>query len=305
MEEAAAYSGVLVDERLLEAGAARLNTATAGRGAPLLLLHGVTRCWLDYQPVIPSLAKRFRVLAPDHRGHGASSRGHAEYRVRDFAEDAAELLDRHLGGPVVIAGHSLGAMCAALVASRRPQQVAALVLEDPPGTMLAGGLASSPYALQFQGLANLVAGRAWDPAELARELSDLPVQHPADGRVVPWRELRDAAALRFAAECLVRLDARVLEAIVDGGWLEGLDWFGEIGNIRCPTLLLRADPACGGMLSEEEALRVESAIPECRRVDLPGHGHNIHATAPTTYLDQVGAFLEDVLDLTGRSAAPP
>ena len=90
------------------------------------------------------------------------------------------------------------------------------------------------------------------------------------------------------------MDPRVLDDLVEGRWLEGLDWFAELSNIRCPTLLLRADRLCGGMLAESEALRIESGIRQCKRVDFPQLGHNLHGTAPARYLDEVTRFLQDI-----------
>jgi len=139
-----------------------------------------------------------------------------------------------------------------MVAARVPHLVRSLVLEDPPGTLLQTGLEASHYHLHFMGVQRLLA-TPHTADELARALAEMPVQHPADGRVVALRELRDEAALRFAAECLVKVDARVLDAIIEGRWLDGLDWFAELKRIECGTLLLRADMPYGGMLRDAEA----------------------------------------------------
>jgi len=177
-----------------------------------------------------------------------------------------------------------------VVAARAREQVGALVLEDPPGTLLASGLDESRYALQFTGIQRLLAARP-DASTLAQQLATLPVQHPRDGRTVEFRELRDEATLRFSAECLVRMDPSVIDVLLAGRWLEGLDWFGNLPRIACPTLLLRADVDCGGMLSDAEAARAEELIPQCRRVDRPGLGHNLHTGDPQGTLAMVDDFL--------------
>jgi pimeloyl-ACP methyl ester carboxylesterase len=269
-----------------------LNTAVGPRnGPPQVLLHGVTRCWQDWQPVLPELMTRWQVFALDHRGHGGSGRTPGAYRVADFAGDALAFVQAYVGERAVLWGHSLGAMTAAVVAARAPERFGALVLEDPPGTLLAGGFGQSRYQLQFTGIRRLLDEHLDAPA-LAERLAALPVQHPRDGRTVEFREIRDEAALRFSAECLVKIDPTVLDPLIAGKWLDGLDWFGELPRIACPTLLLRADPDCGGMLSDAEAARITQLIPQCRRVERPGLGHNLHATDARATFKLVGDFLD-------------
>ena len=278
-------------ERIFDCGQLRLCAAVGpDNGPPLVLLHGVTRNWRDWRPVLPELMSRWRVFALDHRGHGGSERCASDYRVADFAADALAFVQRHFTERAVLWGHSLGAMVAANVAARAPERIAALVLEDPPGTLLASGIVESRYSLQFTGTRRLLDEKP-DAGALAERLAVLPVQHPRDGRIVEFREIRDAAALRFGAECLVKMDTAVLDVLLAGRWLEGLDWFGELPRIVCPTLLLRADTDCGGMLSEAEAARIAQLIRHCRRVDRPGLGHGLHSANPQGTLALVRDFL--------------
>ncbi len=286
-------------EHMVALGSVTLNVACSEplestNGTPLVLLHGVTRQWRDYQGVLAELVPHGPVMALDQRGHGRSSQGHDHYRVPDFVDDAMTFLQSLQGRPVVLIGHSLGAMTAAMVAARMPGQVLALVMEDPPGSSLGENISESRYWLQFNGLRDLLRQPVMSPEVLARTLAELPVQHPHDGHIVRWSELRNAEALRFAAECLLAMDPAVLDDLVAGHWLEGLDWFGELAAIRCPTLLLRSDPACGGMLSEDEAQLIQSSIAGCERIDSPGHEHNLHATAPARYMELVSRFLVSI-----------
>lgn len=289
-----------MQERMVRIGDQTLNCAVGpGNGPPLVLLHGVTRCWRDFDALLPSLMERGQVFALDHRGHGKSGRTVPSYRVADFAADAVAFLDAHVSEPAVLIGHSLGAMVAALVAAELPRQVRAVILEDPPGTTLAEGIRQSRFHLQFANTARLLA-TARDVESLTRELADMEVQRPGDGAVVRFSEIRDLHAIRFGAECLLQMDPAVLTALLQGRWLEGIDWFGSLPKIECPTLLLRADPACGGMLDESEATRITSLIPRCARVDLPGVSHSIHSTQPDRMLALITNFLEtNPLPVTG------
>ena len=95
---------------------------------PVLLLHGLGATGaLNWAACFEPLAERRRVVAIDHRGHG---RGLAceRFRLTDCADDAAELIERELGEPAVVAGYSMGGPIAQLLALRHPHLVRGLVL---------------------------------------------------------------------------------------------------------------------------------------------------------------------------------
>jgi non-heme chloroperoxidase len=74
------------------------------------------------------MAKKFRVIVPDQRGHGDSDRPLAGYSIDNFATDAIQLMDAlHISSAVVV-GHSMGSFIARRIAARAPQRVARLVL---------------------------------------------------------------------------------------------------------------------------------------------------------------------------------
>ncbi len=82
-----------------------------GEGSTLLLLHGVTRCGEDWEPLLSTLTSQWRVIALDQRGHGGSERANS-YLVTDYVGDAVRLVRDELSTPTTIFGHSLGAMVA-------------------------------------------------------------------------------------------------------------------------------------------------------------------------------------------------
>ncbi|MGI5458528.1 alpha/beta fold hydrolase [Streptomyces sp. CA-249302] len=102
-----------------------------GAGETLLLVHGGTCDSHDWSAQIGAFATRHRVLAPDLRGHGHSTGLTGGMRPRDFATDLAELLDGIDPGPVVVVGHSMGALVASVLAVEHPSLVRAVVAVDP------------------------------------------------------------------------------------------------------------------------------------------------------------------------------
>lgn len=97
----------------------------------MVLLHGLTASGANWAPVAPVLASRYRVYAPDLRGHGASD-WPGEYRFDSLVADVVGFLDALALDRVVLVGHSMGGVVGYLLAARYPERVGALVLEDPP-----------------------------------------------------------------------------------------------------------------------------------------------------------------------------
>src|SRR5437867_3138997 len=92
-------------------------------GPALLLLHGVTRNGRDWENILPELTRHWRVIALDARGHGGSARA-ASYLLTDYIADTVRFVNEIAdSAPLVILGHSLGAMVAAAVAAELPQRV--------------------------------------------------------------------------------------------------------------------------------------------------------------------------------------
>ena len=123
-----------------------LNVAIAGQGPAVLLLHGFPHTWQLWTDVMDKLAASYRVIAPDLRGLGASTRAQTGYDARSLADDAAALLGALGEGGAVVAGIDAGAPPAFLLAMTRPGLVRRLVLMESllgrlPGAedFLAGG----------------------------------------------------------------------------------------------------------------------------------------------------------------------
>jgi 2-(acetamidomethylene)succinate hydrolase len=102
---------------------------SAGTGAPVICMHGITANAYVFEPIIGLLADRLRVVSIDQRGHGRSGRP-PRYGAEDFAEDTAALVEHLAAGPAVLLGHSLGARNAFVTANRYPELVRAVVAVD-------------------------------------------------------------------------------------------------------------------------------------------------------------------------------
>jgi len=85
-----------------------LHYVTCGRGDAVVLLHGWPQTWYEWRKIIPALAERYRVIAPDMRGLGDSSRPATGYDKRTVAADIYQLV-RQLGHErIFLVGHDWG-----------------------------------------------------------------------------------------------------------------------------------------------------------------------------------------------------
>ena len=111
-----------------------LDFGDAKRPVDLIFVHANGFNAVTYRTLLAPLSASFRIWAPDLRGHGQSRlpvgakgrRGWIDHR-----DDLIALLDGMDGPPVVMAGHSMGAVSGLLAAAERPGRVSKLVLLDP------------------------------------------------------------------------------------------------------------------------------------------------------------------------------
>ena len=99
-----------------------------GDGEVVLLIHGLGSSSGDWEPQVPVLASRYRVLAVDLRGHGQSSKPAGPYSIAMFADDVAELIEALGVSPCHVVGLSLGAMITLELAATRADIVRSAVV---------------------------------------------------------------------------------------------------------------------------------------------------------------------------------
>jgi pimeloyl-ACP methyl ester carboxylesterase len=107
-----------------------LHYVTCGKGDPLVLLHGWPQTWYEWRRVMPALAERYTVIAPDMRGLGDTSRPLTGYDKRTIAADIHQLIGRLGHDKILLVGHDWGGPVAYAYACARPDAVRKLVILD-------------------------------------------------------------------------------------------------------------------------------------------------------------------------------
>jgi pimeloyl-ACP methyl ester carboxylesterase len=117
-------------DRFAEVNGVKLHYLAAGKGDPVILLHGYAQTSQMWRPLIPELAKTHLVIAPDLRGFGDSAKPEGGYEKKTMAQDVhalAEALGIKRAG---IAGHDIGLMVAYAYAAQYPGEVERIALMD-------------------------------------------------------------------------------------------------------------------------------------------------------------------------------
>jgi pimeloyl-ACP methyl ester carboxylesterase len=246
-------------------------------GPPVVLLHGSTGRWQNFNPIIPLLGWRWHLYGPDFRGHGRSGRADGDYRLVDYAADTARFLREVVREPAVLLGWSLGAHVALEVAAQAGDGVRAIVLVDPPLDM-SPARTHARYA-DFVALREL-AGSGRPLMEVTSALAEL------------WGA--NAANARGSAAGILLVDPDTIARYLDDSILDGFDLEERLARVVCPVLLVQADPAAGGHLTDERADGAAAALADCALVRLTGVGHGVHAQQPLPFAQMVNQFLDSI-----------
>ncbi|UFQ98782.1 alpha/beta fold hydrolase [Pseudomonas wenzhouensis] len=201
----------------------QLHYEDYGHGAPLLLVHGLGSSTRDWEYQIPLLARHYRVLALDVRGHGRSDKPRGSYRIADFADDVVALIEHLQLPPVHLVGISMGGMIGFQLGVDRPELLRSLTIVN-----------SSPEVKARNAREWLEIGKRWT---LSRLLS-LDTIGKALGKLL-FPKPEQAELRRKIAERWPQNDKHAylasLDAIIGWGVRE------RLGRITCPTLVISAD----------------------------------------------------------------
>ena len=281
-----------LQEHFFDAGELNINYVTGPKnGRPLVLLHGLGRSWQDFALLIPEFAPRWHVYAVDLRGHGKSGHLPRGYTSAGYAGDISKLLAEVIVEPAILFGHSMGGVASMHVAAQHPALVRAAILGD--NALSDDVLQRSFYRELFLGLHKLVL-TGGSVQELARGLANIRILVPGLDHPIALGDLpgNDEPYLLKWAECLRQLDPDTLAMTLDGSTLADFDSQALLRKIRCPTLILQANPELCGLMTDAEVQQAMRLLPNAKFVKFPLLGHALHQQQPQPVIKAVNAFLE-------------
>ncbi|HET6470892.1 MAG TPA: alpha/beta fold hydrolase [Pseudomonadales bacterium] len=232
-----------------------------GRGEALLLLHGFTGSKLDFHDQIPWFSDRYRVLAPDQRGHGESTNVGREdaYAMDILVGDLAGFLDALDVERVHLLGHSMGGMVAMRFALKHPTRLKSLILMDTAAEPLTIFPAAVREQLARDVRANGCAARidmmkSMEMSEGARRGVDYL------GEAEHWRRI-ELKLNQMDPEAWVGIGNDIAEAPAV---------LPQLHAIKATTTILCGD---GDVPFVEPSARMAKAIPNARLVMIPLAAH--------------------------------
>jgi pimeloyl-ACP methyl ester carboxylesterase len=124
---------MLFEHAYAELGDVRLHYVTAGQGPAVVLLHGWPQTWYMWRDVMSGLAPHYRVIAPDLRGLGDSSRPADGYDKKTLAQDVWHLVHDVLREEsLFVVGHDWGGPTAFALAAQHREAVRRVAIFDVP-----------------------------------------------------------------------------------------------------------------------------------------------------------------------------
>jgi pimeloyl-ACP methyl ester carboxylesterase len=220
VERAAAEGTPEPQERDLEISGGRhihVLTAGPGRSQEIVFLHGLGGSISTWQIVLGDLAERYRVIAFDLPGHGASAKANpesADYSIDGHASAVAEALEAAKISSAILVGHSLGGAVALRVATQSSDLVSGLVLIDSAllGSDIAPELLDLMAGEPGKGTARGLLDLFMEDEKLVsqRAIDDMVGNQTGQGA---WAAQQATANAAFAGGAQAGFDANVLQSI--------------------------------------------------------------------------------------------
>jgi pimeloyl-ACP methyl ester carboxylesterase len=258
-----------------------LHVEQRGAGAPaLVFLHywgGSSRTW---RHVVDALSPEFRTVTIDQRGWGQSDKPETGYTLTDMADDAQSVIAALQLEQYILVGHSMGGKVAQMIASRRPEGLAGLVLIAPAGP--------TPLAIPEEVRTGMVQAYATRDSIVAtvRQVLAPNGLSPDDLELVIADSLAGGRAAKAAWPLAVSQE----------------DITAAVADIDVPVIVVSGED---DRVDPPSVLRSDllTHIPQAQLLLLPGVGHLSPLEAPADIADILRAIAPLVTDAAAGSTA--
>jgi len=268
-----------------EVNGVRLHYLSAGKGDPVILLHGFAESSHMWRPLIAELAKDHLVIAPDLRGFGQSAVPQGPYTKSVMAQDVHALAVSLGIKSAKVVGHDIGLMVAYAYAAQYPQEVSKIALMDAflpgIGDWTKVWLLRDLWHFHFYGETPLALVKGRERTYLEHFWNDFAADRT--------KSLSEADRKFYAAE-YARPDHMRAGFEVFRAFEKDAAEFAEYGKkkLAIPMLVLAGERASGDVLIEQARL-VDSQV---EGVKIKGKGHWLMEEATGEVVPKLVQFLK-------------
>lgn len=260
----------------------------AGEGPPIVLVHGITSSARTWREVMPGLAKKHTVIAPDLPGHGRSDKPRGDYSLGNYASGVRDLLAVLDIGRATVVGHSFGGGVAMQFGYQFPNRIARLVLVDSGG--LGNEVAFYLRAATLPGAEYVIPVLFSPPARLASR---------ALGRALGRLGVKPSPNTRGLAEGMESLgDSATRRAFIHTA-RSVIDPTGQRVDARdrlylskgVPTMLIWGEK--DRVIPIRHGQQAHEMMPHSRFEVVPGAGHFSHNDDPDRFVALLSEFIAE------------
>ena len=273
-----------VGDRIATVNGVRLHYLIAGKGEPVLLLHGYAQNSHMWRPLIAELAESHTVVAPDLRGFGQSAKPQSGYDKKTMAQDVHALASSLGIRRASVVGHDIGLMVAYAYAAQYPAEVDRIVLMDAflpgVGDWKTVWLLRDLWHFHFYGET---------PLKLVTGRERIYFEHFWNDFAADPKHSVPEADRRFYARSYAQPGAMRAGFEVFRAFEQDAKDFAEFAQnkLTMPMLVLTGEKASGTFLIDQARL-VDSNV---EGVVVKGSGHWLMEEAPQQVIPQLVAFI--------------
>jgi pimeloyl-ACP methyl ester carboxylesterase len=252
------------------------------QGNTILCLHGRwgrAETWVDF---IQQYGKKYRVIAPDQRGHGLSGKPVSKYTSAEMAADIIGLMDQLKIEKVILVGHSMGASIAGYFAATYPDRLRGVAILDKT--------AAGPEKANTTPLDDIPA------IDQVTKDWPLPFSSLKEAQDFIKKDMETDLSYQYFMNSLTEdingyhmmFSAQAMAANI--AFYE--DWFDLLPKIKCPALLVRASGQ--GAVNDKDFSRMQALLSDCMAIEMSDPDHNVHLSNKEEFYGYFDRFLNKV-----------
>jgi len=251
---------------------------TKSEGDTIICLHGLWGRGETWKSLMYKYGKDYRIIAPDLRGHGYSSKPNTPYTAKTMCDDIAGLMQHLSIDKAILIGHSQGGRIAGHLTYFHPTLVTKVAILDKsanghdPSISINNKITHKDplthnWPLPFESLE--------DARVFIRDEMDNPLSY--DHFMLSLTECENGYDMLFSQDAVGSLKAN------------DTNWFHILPKIKCPSLLMRT--SSHEAVSNDDWEKMISLLPNCTAVEMSHPDHNVHIANPSEFYACLDTFI--------------